>query len=753
VTRHLLIVALLAMPDPCLGGAAPTQVATTGTIRGQVVDARTGAAVTRVLVLIDAEGRQEARTGPDGRFELQQVPAGPQRLFVSVVGYILVQRDVTVAPGQVLEVVIPLTEGTGTYTESVTVAADPFRAADTAVAAQQLLGSADLQNLRGVLADDPLRAVQVLPGVATGDDLRSEFSVRGSDFAHMNFTVEGFSTPFLLHTVRGIEDRANSGSVAMINSDILEEVALLNGGYPQRYGNRTGAEVDFRLRDGSRDRRQVRVGVSGTSASAVVEGPFHRRGSWLLSARKSYVDLLVKRLRAEEIAFSFADVQSKAVYDVTDRQRVDLTVVAGRSRLEDTDEDDRTDRFVGRNQAAIAVAGWRLTRSRAVLSARLLGAVSEFRNDETHNPSLDEGEERQLAGRLDATYTFNPDVQLELGAELEANRETRRRDRVSGGAVRTINQYSAEATRSGAFAMLRVQVLPTLLVTPGVRGDHSTLTRERTASPWLQAEWRATPSTSVRASGGIYRQFPGFEQAVGSLGSPENRHERATHYDIGVEARLGTTMRWQVTLYDREEHDFLRRPGVEPRIVDGRIVRGSNTAVYRNQLDGHARGVEVLVQRRDPNKLSGWIGYAYGRNRYRDTVTREAFWGDLDQRHTFNLYAHYRWSDRSSVSGKLRLGSNFPVPGYYSERDGEYFLAERRNEVRLPLYARMDVRANRTFNWSRKRLTLFAEVINVLNRDNLRFDPPSINTVTRRASGLFETMLPILPSAGVLIEF
>ena len=93
------------------------------------------------------------------------------------------------------------------------------------------------------------------------------------------------------------------------------------------------------------------------------------------------------------------------------------------------------------------------------------------------------------------------------------------------------------------------------------------------------------------------------------------------------------------------------------------------------------------------------------------------------------------------------------MPGYYLEQNGDYFVIDRRNESRLPVYARLDIRANRTFKWSRKRLTLFAEVINLLNRDNLRFDPPSINPVTRRATGLFETMLPILPSAGVLIEF
>ena len=99
-----------------------------------------------------------------------------------------------VIPGAVIELRIPLSEGTAAYTESVTVTADRFQRPDP-VPTQQILGSAELQNLRGVLTDDALRAVQVLPGVATGDDFRSEFSVRGSDFSHLNFTVDGFATP------------------------------------------------------------------------------------------------------------------------------------------------------------------------------------------------------------------------------------------------------------------------------------------------------------------------------------------------------------------------------------------------------------------------------------------------------------------------------------------------------------------------------------------------------------------------------
>jgi hypothetical protein len=44
-------------------------------------------------------------------------------------------------------------------------------------------------------------------------------------------------------------------------------------------------------------------------------------------------------------------------------------------------------------------------------------------------------------------------------------------------------------------------------------------------------------------------------------------------------------------------------------------------------------------------------------------------------------------------------------------------------------------------------------VINLFNRDNVRFNPPSVNTSTGRVSNLFEALIPIVPSAGILIEF
>jgi hypothetical protein len=94
-----------------------------------------------------------------------------------------------------------------------------------------------------------------------------------------------------------------------------------------------------------------------------------------------------------------------------------------------------------------------------------------------------------------------------------------------------------------------------------------------------------------------------------------------------------------------------------------------------------------------------------------------------------------------------------PAPGYYGERDGAYFITDSRNDLRLPAYSRVDLRANRTYTWGRRRLTLFAEVMNVLNRDNVRFNPPGVNTRTGAVSHPFEPLIPIVPSLGFLIEF
>jgi hypothetical protein len=727
-------------------------------VRGRVIDARTGMPMKAAAITVD-DGVKSAQSDDDGRFEIGGLTPGVHRLSVSFIGYALAKREFRVEPGAALDLTVALTEGTTTYSESVTVTPDAFRLPPDPVAAGQVLGSADLLNLRGVLADDPLRAVQVLPGVATGDDLRSEFTVRGSDFRHLTFTVDGFATPYLLHTVRGVEDRGPTGSVAMINSDVIEDVTLLNGGYPQRFGGHTGAEVDFRLRDGSRDRNIFHVAVSGTNASAVAEGPLgrSRRGSWLVSGRQSYLDLIVHRLTNDAVSFGFSDTQARVAYDLTPRQRIALTLLAGRSRFENSpDRTDVDDLSVGTNGSVVAVGSWRLALSHAIVTQRILASSNHFRNQNSTGFELDRGHDRQLAYRADVSAPLGRAIDLEAGASVERLDDERLRRRLisSRQNLLLLDDYSGHATSTGAFAGLRWNPFRTVTLAPGVRADRWSLTDQATSSPWLQGEWRVTSSTKVRGAAGEYRQFADFEHVLGVSGGTGLGPERATQYDAGIEQRLrGDTLRVSLAVYDREERDMLRRFGSEVRLVQGRVARGTASAKYENRLDGRARGVELMVQRSGGERLSGWISYAFAHASYTDRISGEEFWSDFDQRHTLNACAVYRGSARTSYVAKLRMGSNFPIPGYYAEQGGTYYVTDVRNGARLPVYARLDLRANRTFAWSARRVTVFAEVINVLNRANVRFNPPGVNLTTRQTSRPFDSMLPIVPSVGLLLEF
>jgi hypothetical protein len=64
-----------------------------------------------------------------------------------------------------------------------------------------------------------------------------------------------------------------------------------------------------------------------------------------------------------------------------------------------------------------------------------------------------------------------------------------------------------------------------------------------------------------------------------------------------------------------------------------------------------------------------------------------------------------------------------------------------------------NIRADRTYQWGGRRLTLIGEVINVLNRENLRQVPPGIDRRTGRAFEPLDVMFPIVPSVGVTLEF
>jgi hypothetical protein len=159
------------------------------------------------------------------------------------------------------------------------------------------------------------------------------------------------------------------------------------------------------------------------------------------------------------------------------------------------------------------------------------------------------------------------------------------------------------------------------------------------------------------------------------------------------------------------------------------------------------------VNRQSTVGLSGWVAYSYGTFSYADPDRAETFRADFDRRHTLNIFGTYRVSMRTALGATFRTGSGFPIPAYVSVRDGILVVADRRNQVRLPPYARLDVRASREFEALGRRLTIFGEVANVLDRTNLGLARGAIRPSTGEAVGFTDTLLPRRVSAGLVVQF
>ncbi len=753
--RHVVWAVLLI--SACAGDLRAQTPPPAGAIHGHVVDADTGDAVADVLVIAEDADRR-ATTDSDGRFVLSDVPAGPRTLVVSRVGYALARRDVVVGSGQTLDVTLPLASGAGAYTEQVTVrGADALPRASAPV--EFRMRSAELQELRGVLADDPFRAIQAMPGVATGDDFRAEFSVRGSDFRQMGFSVDGVPAPWLVHGPRAVND---TGTVAMVNADVLSEIGLTSGAQPQPYGNRTGAWVQSALREGSRDAVRLTGSLSGTGASAVVEGPLGtgRRGAWLASIRRSYIDWLIARLDLDDTSrFGFTDGQSKLVFDVSPAHQLQLAGVGGRSRYRETDEiSSPNDITVAETTTALLMGTWRATLGQhVVVTQRLTWAGVRYENLGSAGQELARGSERTAGYRVDATLVPRPWLTADAGAAVDRDTADFTFQQFSPSSLgapvlRSISAWPLERWRVGGYTRARLTPHRMVTLDAGSRVDRESRGDAASASPWLLTRWSPTDRWSVAAGAALTWQIADLAllPPPGPYATPGL--ERARSADLSTDLRLSRTLGLQMSLYDRDESGSLRYDRPQPRLVNGVVRTPPATNLWTNAIDVHARGLELTMRRTAASGLVGWVSYGYGTTRATDRVTGVRYWADFDQRHQVNAYLSQRLGARTNLGAKFRYGSNWPIPAYVAGTTEALVPSARRNEARLPVYARLDLRASRTFHWSTRRLTLFAEVLNALGRDNLGRTSGSV-----RASGLVtgftESLFPRLPSAGLRVEF
>lgn len=171
------------------GASAEQTISERAILKGRVFDAQTDAPLQNVVVWIQGTD-QTTETDEEGRFELAGIAAGRHVLCLSAVNYTFVRREIEVVAGSDQDLTIPMFGGAATYSETVTVIA-PLHRETEPIPTVQTLNGIPLQKLSSGVIDDPVRAVQALPGVVTGDDFVAEYSVRGKGPENIGASFEG----------------------------------------------------------------------------------------------------------------------------------------------------------------------------------------------------------------------------------------------------------------------------------------------------------------------------------------------------------------------------------------------------------------------------------------------------------------------------------------------------------------------------------------------------------------------------------
>ena len=186
----------------------------------------------------------------------------------------------------------------------------------------------------------------------------------------------------------------------------------------------------------------------------------------------------------------------------------------------------------------------------------------------------------------------------------------------------------------------------------------------------------------------------------------------------------------------------------------GALISPLTPAPWENSLRGRARGWQAMWQRRSANGVTGWLAYTYNRTQMDERFTGARFIADYDLRHQVQVFLSYRLRPTVNVSGRMAYATGLPLAGFFELRNGEYFLSRQRNLLCLPDYQRTDLRLNKALVRKRFQATLFAEVVNLTNRRNVRLDESQgFDARTQRARIVIGRTFPILPSAGIVFDF
>lgn len=709
-----------------------------GEISGKVIDKETKTPLPDAVVEI-LETKEKSGTDDNGEFKFKGLKEATYRLKVTYIGYIpFVKSDLVIYAGRPLETVIELQQA-GLSTETIDVGASYFEKNSEINISSMNLDYEEIRRAPGA-AEDISRMVQSAPGISMSNDQRNDLIIRGGSPAENLFIIDGVEIPNINHFG---SQGSTGGPIGILNLKFLQNADIYTGGFPVTYGNALSGAVDIKFKEGSKKNYFNNIDMSLQGFGGQFEGRISDNSSYLLSVRRSYLDLLKDAIRLSSVP-KYWDVNFKTDFALSKKNSLSFLGLWATDNIEFglKDEDDETANPFENAKVDRQFYSGGLTHTYLISNGFIRNVLSGVVTDgDTRQNNEDNTEEIYKNNYVESEYTLKSDLSKNLSRNFSIDAG------IGGALVRSNNDlYSKQDTsatgyiipevstnsiinsyKASAYANLTTKLLSDkLTINSGMRYDYfGYITNPGAFSPRLGLSYKVSPVTTFNASVGRFHQNPEYIWLATEESNKDLNNIRADHYILGFEHFINSDIRVTAEVYEKKYSDYpVSTDNPTYILVNGGAEYGPNyvTAAVSTGT-GTVRGFDFSLQKKlSGNGIYGMLNYSYMNSKFK-ALEGEEVPGAFDQTHQLNFTLGYQVADDWLVGFKYKFATGKPYTPYNVESSTAagrgVFDMEKYNSERMPDYMRVDLRVDKNFSFGKFGLVTYIEFQNLLNRENV----------------------------------
>ncbi len=695
------------------------------TLSGTLTDANSGEPFFQARVYIDS--LKLGTSANEYGFYSLTVPVGVYQVSFSFSGVPSTTKTIDLTKNQVFNLEF------GAFTEEleeVLVKANQGQNVNSTKIGQMELEMDQIKTLPAFMGEvDIIKTLQLLPGVSSVSEGGQGFYVRGGG-PDQNLV--------LLDEAQVYNASHLFGFFSVFNSDAIKNVNLIKGGMPANFGGRISSVLEVRMNEGNNKKFGVKGGLGLISSRLTVEGPIVKdKGSFIFSARRTYIDLLTKPFIKESSSFSgvgyyFYDLNFKANYRISPKDRIFLSGYYGKDEFSFGNPADDFAVKMPWGNGIVALRWNRIFSSKLFMN--VTGTLTDYlfsfdSQVEDFKVKISSGI-RDLGGKVDFSYFPSTRHRIKFGTDYLFHTFTP----ASVGASQQGTEFDTGVIQkllsheTAFYIQDEYDVNEKIRINAGLR--YSMYQFVGPFKRYVKGQFSNQDTTVEYKKGELIQFYHGLEPRISgrwllnkksSIKAGYAYNYQYVHLTSMSAVSLPTDLWFPTTDIAKPQRGWQTSVGYFRDLWDGKYE--TSVEVYykgmKNLLEfkqgamptdnvndntdnllisgsGWSYGAEFFIKKTQ-GKLTGWIGYTWAKSERKfPDLQAEIFPSKYDRRHDLSVVASYKLNDRWTFGATFIYASGntltLPTSWYIQDQDIMYNYGAR-NSTRMAPYHRMDIAA------------------------------------------------------------